>query len=54
MKSNFDACLKSVRKGEHYENTNIPPGFKYKPWTAREMFELEKRGLLLDLEGDWS
>lgn len=30
---NYEAVLGSLKKGEPFENTNVPPGHKYEPWT---------------------
>jgi hypothetical protein len=36
-----------------FKNTNIPPGFKWTPWTIEGFMEEGKHGNV-ELEGDWS
>lgn len=30
---NYEAVVKSLREGQPFSNTNLPPGHKYEPWT---------------------
>jgi hypothetical protein len=50
---NFSACLGSLRNGKPFENTNLPPGHTYRPWTCEEVFAIERRNEKLKLDGDW-
>lgn len=49
-------AVKAVSEGSAFENTNVPVGFKYTPWTIEEELERERRGLKSQLRetGDWS
>ena len=32
-RDNYAECLESLKRGTVYQNTNLPPGHVYKPWT---------------------
>lgn len=51
---NYDAALSHLENGTPFENTNLPPGFKYKPWTVKEQLIKEEDGVLVEMGGDWS
>ncbi|UPX11207.1 Salicylate 1-monooxygenase [Ascochyta rabiei] len=51
---NYEKCAEHLRTGAPFENTNLPPGYKYKPWTVRELLDASERGEELHDEGDWS
>ncbi|KAJ5300036.1 hypothetical protein N7476_011593 [Penicillium atrosanguineum] len=53
---NFDACLAHLRDEKPFQNTNLPPGHVYKPWTLQEENERMAKGIQSDLKqnGDWS
>ena len=36
-----------------FQNTNIPPGYSYKPWTIDELLALQDAGKEIPLEGNW-
>ena len=42
--------------GAKFQNSNLPPGHKFKPWTIEQVFEDAKKGKkVVDfLDGDWS
>lgn len=54
-KERYSTAVKAVTEGSAFENTNIPVGFKYTPWTIEEELERERRGLKSQLRetGDW-
>ncbi|KAL2065416.1 hypothetical protein VTL71DRAFT_3086 [Oculimacula yallundae] len=39
---NYDAVVEHLEKGSPFENTNLPPGYKYTGWSIDEMMELDK------------
>ena len=49
---NFDKAHKAVTEGAEFENTNIPPGYKYRPWKIADMLEAATTGDI-ELEGNW-
>ncbi|KAF1817298.1 FAD binding domain protein [Eremomyces bilateralis CBS 781.70] len=51
---NFGKCLGEILNGARFENTNIPPGYMYKPWTAQELVDKSAAGEDILDEGDWS
>ncbi|KAH7320656.1 hypothetical protein B0I35DRAFT_450412 [Stachybotrys elegans] len=53
---NFSKALASIVNGAEFENTNLPTGFKYEPWTIEEELAREEQGLgsTLYSTGDWS
>ncbi|KAF7192510.1 FAD-dependent monooxygenase fsr3 [Pseudocercospora fuligena] len=54
-KENFEACLEHVRDGKPFENTNLPPGHKYQPWSLEsetKRMEAGERSTLKE-NGDW-
>lgn len=52
--SNYGKVLDHVLAGAPFEATNIPPGYRYKPWTIKEMLDRIEAGERLRFEGDWS
>jgi hypothetical protein len=38
---NYHKAAEHLLTGAPFENTNIPPGYKYKPWTVRELWRLQ-------------
>ena len=42
--------------GAKFQNTNIPPGHKFRPWTIEEVHEAARNGksVVDSLDGDWS
>lgn len=54
-RDNFSKALKVIVYGGEFENTNLPLGHKYVPWTVESELEREKQGLRSTLydTGDW-
>ncbi|OAG25974.1 FAD/NAD(P)-binding domain-containing protein [Alternaria alternata] len=50
----YHECAEHLLTGTEFGNTNLPPGYKYKPWTVRELLEASERGEVVGDEGDWS
>lgn len=50
---NYHKAAEHLLTGAPFENTNIPPGYKYKPWTVRELLTASERGEELVDEGVW-
>lgn len=55
-RENYAKAMAAVINGTAFENTNLPPGFVYKPWTIEDELSREKKGLKTELydTGDWS
>lgn len=51
---NYGKALRHLVEGTEFQNTNIPPGYVYEPWTLKEVYDTLNRGEKLRLEGDWS
>nr|POE70869.1 fad-dependent monooxygenase mdpd [Quercus suber] len=53
---NFAKAREHVLVGTEFKNTNIPPGFSFKPWTIEEIHEDVLAGKRINdfLQGDWS
>lgn len=51
---NYGKALRSLVDGTPFENTNIPRGYKYQPWSLKDIYETLERGEKLKFEGDWS
>ncbi|KAF3047955.1 hypothetical protein E8E11_009306 [Didymella keratinophila] len=51
---NYHKCAEHLTQGTPFENTNMPPGYTYKPWTVKELLGASERGEVLEDEGDWS
>ncbi|RHZ67176.1 uncharacterized protein CDV56_109471 [Aspergillus thermomutatus] len=51
---NYDACAQHILTGKAFQNTNIPPGYSYKPWTVKELMDASDRREPVIDEGDWS
>lgn len=49
---NWSKCVNAVVTGKKFENTNIPPGYRCRPWTVDEL-AAQGPGIAQD-EGDWS
>lgn len=50
---NYDRCADHLLNGAPFENTNAVPGYKYKPWTVKELLDASERGEPIVDEGDW-
>jgi hypothetical protein len=55
-RDNFRKAFSAVVNGTEFQNTNLPPGAKYEPWTIEEELARENQGLRTTLysSGDWS
>jgi len=51
---NYHKCAELLDTGVEFLNTNIPPGYKYRPWTVRGLLGASERGEVVEDEGDWS
>lgn len=51
---NWQNCVNALITGKEFVNSNLPPGYKYKPWTIDELLKATARGECVDDEGDWS
>ncbi|KAI4935168.1 uncharacterized protein J4E92_002455 [Alternaria infectoria] len=51
---NYQKCAEHLDTGVEFLNTNIPPGYKYRPWTVRGLLGASERGEVVGDEGDWS
>lgn len=54
-RDNYDGCLASIKDGKAFENTNLPPGHVYKPWTLESEHKRMEAGIRSDLKqnGYW-
>ncbi|CAJ2505209.1 Uu.00g126030.m01.CDS01 [Anthostomella pinea] len=50
---NYEKALECLRDGGEWENTNIPPGLVYRPWTIDGLLEAQAKGEPTVLDGDW-
>ena len=55
-RENYQACLSSMTGGTPFKNTNIPPGYIYKPWNLDSETKRMMAGIKSNLKqnGDWS
>lgn len=51
---NWDKCVDHIEHGASFENTNIPPGYKYEPWTIDELLTAAADEREIADPGDWS
>lgn len=51
---NYGKALRSLVDGTPFQNTNIPPGYNYKPWSLHEIYEQIDKGVKPEFDGDWS
>lgn len=51
---NYGKALRSLVDGTPFRNTNIPPGYDYKPWSLHELYDRIDKGEKIEFEGDWS
>ncbi|KAL1886694.1 hypothetical protein Plec18167_000628 [Paecilomyces lecythidis] len=49
---NYEKALAHLLDGKTFQNTNIPPGYVYKPWTIGELLSLKKSGKEIELGWD--
>jgi hypothetical protein len=50
---NWQACLNYVTSGALFQNTNLPPGYNYEPWTMKGLMKMSKDGQIAADPGDW-
>lgn len=50
----WHSCLNNIVSDAPFENTNLPPGHKYKPWTIAEVMEAQAQGREIIGPGDWT
>ena len=52
---NYDKVVASFTgDGAAFENTNVPTGSKYQPWTMDQLLDDIDHGRAVQLDGDWS
>lgn len=51
---NWTKCVNHLVSGAEFENTNLPPGYKYKPWTIDELLKASEEEIFIQDQGDWS
>ncbi|KZL73029.1 FAD-binding domain protein [Colletotrichum tofieldiae] len=55
-KDNYEAARAAIETTTSFENSNLPPGHKWEPWTMAEELEKEASGVFfqdLKTNGDW-
>ena len=52
--NNYGKCLNHVVSGTPFQNTNIPPGYRYEPWTIDELLKASEEERETVDPGDWS
>ncbi|KAJ5570611.1 uncharacterized protein N7459_010041 [Penicillium hispanicum] len=50
---NYHQALSHLSDGTAFQNTNIPPGHVYRPWTIGELLKLKDNGQEIELDGEW-
>lgn len=50
---NYDEVLAHLKDGTPFQNTNIPPGYVYKPWTIEELLQAKDNGKEIELDWNW-
>ena len=50
---NWQACSDHLLTGSAFQNTNLPPGYVYEPWTMEGMMAASRNGVLPVDDGDW-
>ena len=55
-KENYYAAAQALETGAEFQNTNVPPGLKYRPWTIDGLVEAIAIGDTVGtfFDGDWS
>ncbi|KAG2009367.1 hypothetical protein GB937_007770 [Aspergillus fischeri] len=51
---NYDSCARHILEGKDFQNTNIPLGYRYEPWTVKELMDASDRHEPVVDKGDWS
>ncbi|KAK5133283.1 hypothetical protein LTR08_008017 [Meristemomyces frigidus] len=49
----YDEALSHLKHDTPFQNTNTPPGLKYKPWTIDTLIAAAENGEETVLDGDW-
>lgn len=52
-KENYRPALDHIRWGTPFQNSNVPRGLQYKPWTIDSLLDAQSRGEPTILDGDW-
>lgn len=50
---NYGNAANHILTGAPFRNTNAVPGYKFKPWTVRELLEASDKGQPIIDEGEW-
>lgn len=50
---NWQTCLNHLVSGASFQNTNIPPGYTYEPWTMEGLIKSLEQGQFRVDAGDW-
>ena len=50
----WSKCVNHIVSGAPFQNTNIPPGYTYKPWTIDELLNAAADEREMVDAGDWS
>ena len=50
---NWQECVNALVTGKEFTNTNLPRGYKYKPWTIDGVLKSTEGGTTEADEGDW-
>jgi len=53
MPMNWQACLNHLVSGSPFQNTNLPPGYTYKPWTMAEVMQMSEKEQQTSDPGEW-
>ncbi len=51
---NYGRVFNHLLSGAPFQNTNVPPGYSYKPWSIDQLFAMIDAGEPLKFDGDWS
>ena len=49
----YEKVAGSLKTGQEWMNTNIPPGYVPRPWSIDELILLQEQGKPIVLEGNW-
>ena len=50
---NYDKARDNVLNGSSFQNTNIPPGHVYEPWSVDQLMADVQAGKEVVRSGDW-
>ncbi|KAI3539446.1 hypothetical protein CSPX01_08892 [Colletotrichum filicis] len=51
---NYGKCVNHLLMMEPFVDTNIPPGYVFKPWTVKELLDASDNDIKVVYDGDWS